>query len=119
MDWLWPIYQEHIHRKLNRKAGEVDQTVLQDAFLRALGASTATLYILEPAGATIRFRGLGRYTLPEVPGLLGDPNGFLADRWGGGKYKIKFHEGLTFVGTHNFRTWGEELWREMPEVELD
>lgn len=119
MDWLWPIYQEHIHRWLNVKVGEVEQSVLQESFLRALRNSTATLYIMEPVGATIRFRGLGRWPLAEVPLLLSDPHAFLVERWGGGKYKANFHDGLTFVGTHNFRTWGDELWRDMPEVDLD
>jgi hypothetical protein len=54
-----------------------------------------------------------------VPLLLSDPHAFLVERWGGGKYKANFHDGLTFVGTHNFRTWGDELWRDMPEVDLD
>ena len=119
MDWLWPLYQEHIHRRLNEKPGEVAQSVLQDAFLRSLANSTATFYIMEPVGATIRFRGLGRWKLTEIPGFLSDPHAFLVEGWGGGKYKTNFHDGLTFVGTHNFRTWGEELWRDIPEVDLD
>jgi hypothetical protein len=119
VDWLWPLYQEHIHRRLNAKPGEVAQSVLKDAFLRTLGNSTATFYIMEPIGTTIRFRGLGRWKLAEVPGFLSDPHVFLVERWGGGKYKTNFHDVLTFVGTHNFRTWGEELWRDIPEVDLD
>ena len=119
MDWLWPLYQEHIHRTLNAKEGDVPQAVLQETFMKALGNSTATMYILEPSGGTIRFRGLGRWRLVDIPGYLGDPHAFLAERWGGGKFKVNFHDGLTFVGTHNFRTWGEELWRDIPEVELD
>jgi len=119
VDWLWPLYSEHIHRKLNAEPDSVEQSVLQETFLHALSQSTATLYIMEPVGGTIRFRGLGRWDLAAVPELLSDPNGFLAQRWGGGKYKVNFHDGLTFVGTHNFRTFGEELWRDIPEVELD
>jgi hypothetical protein len=119
LDWLWPLYQEHIHRVLDADPGVVEQSALQRAFLSALSTSTATLYIMEPQGATIRFRGLGRHRLAEVPELLADPNKFLAERWGGAKFKINFHDGLTFVGTHNFRTWGEELWRDIPEVDLD
>ena len=119
MDWLWPIYEEHVLRVLNARETGADQAVLQAAFIRGLQNSTATLYVMEPVGATIRFRGLGRWSLTDVSELMSDPNGFLARGWGGGKYKINFHDGATFVGTHNFRTWGDELWRDMPEVELD
>lgn len=116
MDWLWPLYQEHVRRSLGGAAGEAE---LQAAFLGALGASWATLYAMEPAGDTIRFKGLGRWPLADVPELLADPHGFIADRFGGGKFKVNFHHGRTFVCTHNFRTWGEERWREAPEVPVD
>jgi hypothetical protein len=52
----------------------------------------------------------------DVPDLLADPNGFIADRFGGGKFKVNFHRGPNFVATHNFRTFGDERWRAMPEV---
>ena len=117
MDWLWPMYKEHVYRVLCLpKDAMGEQAVLKQRFLQALGNSTATLYVMEPIGDTIRFKGLGRWALPGVPELLADPNGFIADGWGGGKYKINFHDGLTFVGTHNFRTFGDERWRQMEEV---
>lgn len=116
MDWLWPLYEKHIRRESGRTA---DDAALEEAFFRALAESTATLYAMEPVGETIRFKGLGRWPLAEVPELLADPNAFIADRCGGGKFKVNFHHGRTFVATHNFRTFGEELWRQMPELELD
>ena len=120
MDWLWPMYKEHIFRVLClAKDADPDQAVLQERYLLSLSASTATLYVMEPVGDTIRFMGLGRWPLPEAAGLLSDPNGFIADNFGGGKFKVNFHDGLTFVGTHNFRTYGEERWREMEEEIFD
>ena len=114
MDWLWPIYEEHIRRVLCLGKDEAaEQTVLQHRFFKSLGASSASLYVMEPVGDTIRFKGLGRWGLSEVPDLLADPNGFIAEGFGGGKYKVNFHDGFTFVGTHNFRTFGDERWREM------
>lgn len=120
MDWLWPLYEEHVRRELGGSAPEQPSASdLQREFLAALGESTATLYVMEPVGDTIRFKGLGRWPLGEVPELLADPNGFIAERFGGGKYKINFHRGFTFVATHNFRTYGEELWRAMDDVVFD
>ena len=73
MDWLWPIYQEHVHRSFPADAAEPDQASLQAAFLTALGESTATLWVMEPVGTTIRFMSLGRWPLADVPDLLADP----------------------------------------------
>ena len=116
MDWLWPLYAEHVGRLADDSG---DQSVLQEHFIASLLRSTATLYIMEPIGDTIRFKGLGQWLLSEVPDLLSDPHAFIADRFGGGKFKINFHDRLTFVGTHNFRTYGDELWRDIDEVFFD
>ena len=119
MDWLWPLYEEYVGRQLRSSDKAGDQRAIQEAFLTSLGQSTATLYVMQPVGDTIRFKGLGRWPLPEVPALLADPNGFIAAQFGGGKFKLNSHHGFTFVGTHNFRTWGEETWREIPEIEFE
>ncbi len=113
MDWLWPIYREHIERTLPRGASD------QQWFMQSLAESTATLFAMEPVGRTIRFKGLGRWPLGAVADLLADPNALIADRYGGGKYKVNFHHKDTFVGTHNFKTQGEERWRDVREVVLD
>jgi hypothetical protein len=74
---------------------------------------------MEPQGDSIRFKGLGRWPLGEAAELVADPHAFIAERFGGGKFKLNLHDGWTFVGTHNFRTWGEPRWRDMAEVDLD
>ena len=119
MDWLWPLYMPYVEREFGRAGSAVTGTTVPEAFMNTLASSTATLFVMEPMGDTIRFRGLGRWELSEVPPLLADPNAFISDRFGGGKYKINFHHQQTFVCTHNFRTWGDERWREMDEVEFE
>ncbi|HIA04478.1 MAG TPA: hypothetical protein EYN66_21715 [Myxococcales bacterium] len=116
MDWLWPIYQEYLMRLVDHTT---DQGVIQQAFIKTLAESTATLYAMEPVKDTIRFKGLGRWPLPKMQQLLSDPHAFIADQFGGGKFKVNFHHHLTFVGTHNFRTYGEEKWQTMDEINLD
>ncbi len=119
MDWLWTLYREHVTRAATRQSDKPDSKLMQSLFLEAVGDSTATLYVMEPIGDTIRFKGLGRWPLVEVPELLADPNAFIADRFGGGKYKVNFHHGATFVGTHNFRTYGDERWRSAEELTFE
>lgn len=116
MDWLWPLYREYVRKELDWRGEAQTESALRAAFLGALAESTATLYVMEPIGDTIRFRGLGRWPLPDAPELLADPHAFIADRFGGGKFKINFHHGATFVCTHNFRTHGEDRWRNMEEL---
>jgi hypothetical protein len=118
MDWLWPLFEPYVRRRLIRDA-DVSQEALFAAFMDALAESTATLYVMEPVGETIRFKGLGKWPLAQVPDLLSDPNEFIAERCGGGKFKVNFHHGASFVATHNFRTFGDELWREMEELEFE
>ena len=117
MDWLWPIYEEYILKMLAEEHQQ-DQNVLRETFLKVLGESTATLFVMEPVGDGIVFRGLGRWKLREVPELLMDPNSFIDEGFGGGKFKINFHHVISFVGTHNFRTYSEEKWRQLEEFDL-
>lgn len=118
MDWLWPVFEPYIRRERRHLGAGADDD-LRDAFLSCLVESTATLFAMEPVGETIRFKGLGRWPLAEVPDLLADPNGFIAERFGGGKFKVNFHHGSTFVATHNFRTYGEPLWQAMEELSFE
>ena len=118
MDWLWPLYREHMERVLPAEVVG-DQELLKAAFFRMLSESIATLYVMEPHGDTIVFKALGQWPLATVPELLYDPNGFIDQGFGGGKYKVNFHHGIHFVCTHNFRTYSPSLWREMDEVILD
>lgn len=116
MEWIWPIYEEHVGRLTGEGA---DDRTNQATFMRSLAESTVTLYVMEPMGNTIRFKGLARWPLTEIPDFVGDPNAFIADRYGGGKFKTNFHHGFTFVGTHNFRTWGDPVWEQCDEVNFD
>ncbi len=117
MDWLWPIYRAHVERERERQSsGAVGESEL---FMQALAQSTATLFVMEPKGDSIRFKGLGRWPLADVPGMLADPHGFIAERFGGGKYKVNFHHQLAFVGTHNFKIFGEPRWTALHDVELE
>jgi hypothetical protein len=118
MDWLWPRYEKYIRTEAARRSVE-SEADLQELFLQTLVESTATLFVMEPSNDTIKFRGLGRWPLIEVPDLLADPNAFIDARFGGGKFKINFHHFDSFVCTHNFRTYSEERWREMEELCFD
>ncbi len=50
--------------------------------------------------------------------LFRDPEGYLFERFGGGKYKLNFHEGWNFVATQNFKPEGEPKWTDLPGMDL-
>ncbi len=117
MDWIWQLFEAYIMEQLGAEERQ-SQDAIKGMFFKILGNTTGTLYVMEPRGDTIVFRGLGRWLLKDVPDLLTDPNAYIDSRFGGGKFKLNFHHNENFVATHNFRTYGEELWRGMKEYDF-
>lgn len=118
MEWVWEIYEEYVVKQL-RYAGIENPTEeeLEREFVRILSNSTVTVLVQEPWKNSVRFKGLARYEAPEMFDLLNDPEQFLREQFGGGKFKLNFHEGWQFVATQNFKPDGEPAWKEMPEIE--
>ena len=75
-----------------------------------------TILVQEPWMGTIRFKRLARLRGDAMRPFLDDPEGFLRERFGGGKFKINLHHGMHFVSTKNFRPSGPSRWAELPEV---
>ena len=119
MEWVWKIYEPVIRKAFARRGiDDPDDDALQAAFLEALAASSVTVLVQVPWQNSVRFKGLERGPVPEKFDLLNDPEGYLFARYGGGKFKLNFHQGWHFVATHNFKPEGEPRWREMPEIEF-
>ena len=86
--------------------------------MRTLGESTVTVLVQEPWQGSVRFKALARYDWDEMTGLLEDPMNYLQGCFGGGKFKLNFHQGWNFIATQNFKPEGEPKWRELAEIEL-
>jgi hypothetical protein len=119
MEWVWEIYEEYVTKQLER-SGIEDPTdeQLESAFIETLSESTVTVLVQEPWKNSVRFKGLARYEASEMFDLLNDPEEFLRERFGGGKFKLNFHRGWNFVATKNFKPDGDPEWQEMPEIEF-
>jgi hypothetical protein len=48
--------------------------------------------------------------------LLMEPENFLLEHFGGGKFKLNFHQGLNFIATKNFKPQGEPKWKNLPDI---
>ena len=118
MDWVWALYRKYITKML-RSAGHQMPTdaQLEAAFMESLSKSTITILVQEPWMNSVRFKGLHRASVAELTELLHDPMAWLHARYGGGKFKLNFHEGWNFVATQNFKPTGEPKWKDMPEID--
>jgi hypothetical protein len=119
MEWVWGIFESYIRKQLGR-AGNDDPSdeELQHAFLSTLSSSTVTILVQEPWQNSVRFKGLARFDVPDGMALINDPMSYLFERYGGGKFKLNFHEGWNFVATQNFKPEGEPRWVDVPGIDF-
>lgn len=80
---------------------------------------TATVGVQAPHAGTIRFKWLVRLPALDMDPFLADPEGWIRERFGGGKFKMNLHHGLHFVNTKNFKPDGVPRWEDAPELILD
>ena len=113
---LEPFLRELLERKGNRQPTDAD---LQVTFEVLWPKCSAKLMVQEPWMGTVRFKSLARYRPEEFEAMVLDPMGYLSERFGGGKFKVNFYEGMNFLATRNFKPEGEPRWREMPELQED
>jgi len=118
--WCWELIEPYLKRNLlNRGVERPTRRDLLAEFARVWPEFTATIGVQEPFAGTIRFKWLARIPSSELQPLLEDPEGWIAGRWGGGKFKLNLHHGMHFVSTKNFKPSGDPRWRDAPELALD
>jgi hypothetical protein len=120
MEWVWELYRDYVLKQL-AAAGDEHPTdaAMQGAFMSLLSESRVTVLVQEPWQNSVRFKALARYDWNEMTELVRDPVGFLGARFGGGKYKLNFHQGWSFIATRNFKPDGEPKWKALAEIELE
>ena len=104
---------------LNRGVERPSRKDVLAEFGRVWPEFTATIGVQEPWAGTIRFKWLVRLESAEMTPFLDDPAGWIAERFGGGKFKMNLHHGLHFVNTKNFKPEGAPRWQDAPEIAVD
>ncbi|MBI3089718.1 MAG: hypothetical protein HYY96_03550 [Candidatus Tectomicrobia bacterium] len=118
MEWIRDLFAPYLRKQLTKRQGDdPSEAELEQAFRDLLPRTTATILVQEPFHDSVRFKGLARLRADEMGELLQDPMGFLQRTFGGGKFKVNFHEGWNFVATINFKPQGPPAWRELPAIE--
>jgi hypothetical protein len=118
--WCWDLVEPYLRRNLlNRGVERPTRRQILEEFARVWPAFTATIGVQEPFAGTIRFKWLARLDAPGMAPFLEDPSGWIAARFGGGKFKVNLHHGLHFVNTKNFKPDGAPRWQDAPAIEVD
>ena len=118
--WCWELVEPYLRRNLlNRGVERPTRRQVLEEFVRVWPELTATIGVQEPFAGTIRFKWLVRLSSGEMEPFLAEPAGWLAARWGGGKYKMNLHHGLHFVNTRNFKPEGAPQWQGAPALDVD
>ena len=117
--WCWDLIEPYLKRNLiNRGIAHPTRRQILEEFVSVWPEFTVTIGVQEPWAGTIRFKWLVRLPSSEMAPLLDDPAGWLAGRYGGGKFKLNLHHGLHFVSTRNFKPEGDPRWSAAPALEL-
>ena len=118
--WCWELVEPYFRRNLlNRGVERPTRTQILEEFVRVWPEFTATIGVQEPWAGTIRFKWLVRLGFDEMTPFLDDPSGWIAERYGGGKFKMNLHHGMHFVNTKNFKPEGPPKWQEAPALTLE
>ena len=118
--WCWDLVEPYLRRNLlNRGVERPARKQVLEEFGRVWPEFTATIGVQEPWAGTIRFKWLVRLDAIEMTAFLDEPMGWLADRYGGGKFKMNLHHGMHFVNTRNFKPEGEPRWRDAVAIDVD
>lgn len=118
--WCWDLVEPYLRRNLlNRGVDRPSRKQVLEEFARVWPEFTATIGVQEPWAGTIRFKWLIRLESEAMTPFLEGPEGWIGERFGGGKFKMNLHHGMHFVNTKNFKPEGEPRWKDAPELALD
>jgi hypothetical protein len=118
--WAWALVEDYVERSLAARgcrAPTPQETLAEVA--RLWPDLSCTILVQEPWQGTVRFKRLVRLRGDAMRPFLEAPEAFIRERFGGGKFKLNIHHGLSFVSTKNFKPDGPPLWAAMPELGED
>jgi len=109
---------DYLKRRARQTVGQdYTRDDMENDFKKILPETILKIYVLLPQGMGMEFKLIGKFNTPELIDIE-DPVPMIAEKYGGGKFKVNiYHEG-TFAGTENFKTHGDPKWVEIPDETL-
>jgi len=117
-EWVWKLYEPYLRREADRRGIARPSTRdLTTVLAEVWPDCSARLLVQEPWMGTIRFKLLAKYDAESVRALLGAPEEYILEHFGGGKFKINFYHGMNFVSTKNFKPQGPPKWGDLAALD--
>ena len=112
---VWDLYKEHVRKFSHAMVkGMPTEEEMQATILQILPESTVKVLAQEKVGMVVKFHLMAIYPAPEVSTVaISEIKSFLAQRFGGGKFKLNLYHGINFLSTKNFETAGPPLWKDL------
>ena len=112
--WIKQAFRDYYKPKLRR---ELKRNPTQEEMDRRFGEIynriNCILRVGIYKGVGLQFYEIARFAKEEVDGFRGGPEEYLAERFGGGWFKLNFYEGPTFIVCVNFKPKGAPKWKQL------
>ncbi|MBI5427792.1 MAG: hypothetical protein HZA02_05875 [Nitrospinae bacterium] len=113
--WFWNLLEDYLKRRARQKKGpDYTRDDMDEDFRQILPETKLKFYALVPAGMGMEFKLIGKYETPELTHLE-DPVPYIAEKYGGGKFKVNIYHQGTFAGTENYKAHGDPKWVQIPD----
>ncbi|MFQ5481187.1 MAG: hypothetical protein ACE5ER_00410 [Nitrospinaceae bacterium] len=113
--WFFNLLEDHLKRRAKHKHGsDYTKQQMREDMMTFLHETKLKVYALVPVGMGMEFKLIGKYDTPELIEIE-DPVPFIAEKYGGGKYKVNIYHAGTFAGTENYKAKGDPKWVEIPD----
>lgn len=113
--WMWGMFEEYV-RKITRTAstGAMPPEEMQSRYLKMHREFEVKIMVSDKVGMIVQFLDLDMYRFQDFESILEGSAflGFLAEKYGQGKFKVNLYHNGTFIATKNFKIEeGPEKWR--------
>jgi hypothetical protein len=116
--WFYNLLEDFLKLRSRQKYGPVyDKEVMEKDMLEFLHLTNLKFFVLLPSGMGMEFKLVGKYATTELIEIE-DPVPFIAENFGGGKFKVNIYLDGTYAGTQNYKTHGDPKWVEIADDNL-
>jgi hypothetical protein len=113
--WFYNLLEDYLKLRARQKVGPVyDKDDMENDMMQFLHETNLKFFVLLPSGMGMEFKLIGKYNTTELIEIE-DPVPFIAENFGGGKFKVNIYHGGTYAGTQNYKTHGDPKWVEIED----
>ena len=112
---VWDLYKEHVKKFSHAKVkGMPTEDEMKAKTLEILPHAAVKILAQEKVGMIVQFHHMATYPAQEVAAVpKSGVKEFLAQRFGGGKFKLNLYHGINFLSTKNYETEGPPIWKDL------